>query len=238
MLDLMLCLFPFEEKLLNDAGLPTKWVGNPLVDELEEQRVSGGREENLIGLFPGSREREVASLFPVMIDSAKQLREKLPDLKFKAAAANEKLGRFMKGILEEAEAIDLIHIQEGGSLELMQKSQAGIVASGTATLEATYYQMPYCLIYKVAPLTYALAKVLVKIEDIGLANILAGRRVVPEFVQHEANPEHIVPFIESILTNPLHKEELVGKLKETAELLGQGGVHQSAARELIQLMNH
>jgi len=239
MLDLMLCLFPFEEKLLHDGGVPTKWVGHPLVDELEAERVEGDREKGLIGLFPGSREREVASLFPVMIESARQLNEQFPELKlkFKTAAASEKLSVFIKQLLNDAGVPDLVEVQEGGSLELMQRAEAGIVASGTATLEATYYHLPYCLIYKVAPLTYGLAKVLVKIKDIGLANILAGQRVVPEFVQSEATPAHIVPFIESILTNPLHKEELVGKLKQTATLLGKGGVHQNAAQELLKLLS-
>ncbi|WP_234047232.1 lipid-A-disaccharide synthase [Luteolibacter pohnpeiensis] len=232
-LDQMLCLFPFEQPILQDAGLLTTFVGHPLVDELEPLRSNGLlRDENLVGLFPGSRERELAGLFPLMIESAKQLREWRPDLKFEVPAASMKLGQQLDQLLAEAEAADLIKVTQGGAHELMQRAGCGVIASGTATLEAAYFGLPYCLVYKVAGLTYVLAKLLVKIRFIGIVNILADEEVVREFIQAEAEAEKVVPVLKNFLQDPTERHELQHRLLETAARLGDPGTHERAAREV------
>lgn len=230
-LDEVLCLFPFEPPIFQNAGLKSTFVGNPLVDELEEKRLpSAQRDERLVGLFPGSREREVARLFPMMIGTAKLLKSSDAALKFEVPAASAKLAEQIRGLMAEAGAADLITVTTGGSHSLMQRACCAVIASGTATLEAAYYGLPYCLVYRVAPLTYLLARVLVKIEHIGLVNILAGEGVVEELIQARAEPVAVARSLKEFLNSPAKREALQARLAETSAKLGGKGAHQRAAR--------
>ncbi|MEO5713969.1 MAG: lipid-A-disaccharide synthase [Luteolibacter sp.] len=231
LLDEVLCLFPFEPPIFEKAGLKAAFVGNPLVDELEAKRIPGvARDELLVGLFPGSREREVARLFPMMIESAKLLKSSKPGLKFEVPAASARLAGQIRELMVTAEAGDLISVTDGGSHSLMQRACCAVIASGTATLEAAYYGLPYSLVYRVAPLTYVAAKILVKIELIGLVNILAGEEVVEELVQGDATPQAVAESMESFLESPAKREALKKRLAETSVMLGGLGAHEKAAK--------
>ncbi len=231
LLDEMLCLFPFEEPIFRNAGLKTTFVGHPLVDELETERIPDVvRDEQLVGLFPGSREREVARLFPMMIESAKRLRAWRTGLTFEVPAASPKLATQIRGMLAGADAEDLITVNTGESHALMQRACCAVIASGTATLEAAYYGLPYCLVYRVASLTYVMARLLVKIEHIGLVNILAGREVVEEYVQAAAEPVAVSNALKAFLESPEKRATLQARLAETSAKLGDHGAHQRAAR--------
>lgn len=237
LLDEMLCLFPFEKPIFEQAGLKTEFVGHPLVDELEEKRIQGAvREEKLVGLFPGSREREVARLFPMMIEAAKQLKAWRSDLTFEVPAASQKLAVQIRGLLDESGAAGLVHVNTGESHALMQRACCAVIASGTATLEAAYYGLPYCLVYRVAPLTYAAAKVLVKIKLIGIVNILAGEEVVKELVQSDAEPAAVADQLRSFLESPEKRDALRAKLGETCAKLGGLGAHERAAKAVAAWM--
>ena len=229
LLDEMMCLFPFEEKIFSESGLKTTFVGHPLVDELEEQRIDVVRSNNIVGLFPGSREREVARLFPMMLGAVALLAKQNAGLQFEAPAAAPKLAVMMRRMLEENELSGLVKITDGGSHHLMQKARCGVIASGTATLEAAYYGLPYCLVYKVAWPTYLLGKILVKIEHIGLVNILAGRTVVKEFIQRQASPELVAAELHILLDSAEARLSMQQSLAETAALLGGTGAHERAA---------
>ena len=230
MLDEMLCLFPFEQRIFESAGLKTTFVGHPLVDELEEKRLPDSvRDEALVGLFPGSREREVARLLPMMIESAKLLRAWRGDLRFEVPAASGKLAAQIRQLLAEANAKEWITVTTGGSHALMQRACSAVIASGTATLEAACYGLPYCLVYRVAPLTYLLGKILVKIEHIGLVNILAGERVIEEFIQADAEALAVSRSLRGFLESPEKRNALQLRLAETAAKLGEPGTHERAA---------
>ena len=231
LLDEMLCLFPFEQPLFENAGLKTTFVGNPLVDELEEQRIPGvRRDEWLVGLLPGSREREVARMFPMMIEAAKILSVANSGLKFEVPAATDKLAIQIQDLLAVAEAGNLITVTTGRSHSLMQRACCAVIASGTATLEAAYYGLPYCLVYRMAPLTYLAAKVLVKIELIGLVNILAGEEVIEELIQGEAEPIPVARSLQAFIDSPAKREALQSRLAETTAKLGGEGAHERAAK--------
>ncbi len=231
LLDEMLCLFPFEKPILEAAGLKTTFVGNPLVDELEEKRLPGvKRDDLLVGLFPGSREREIARLFPMMVESAKRLKSWKPELKFEVPAASAKLAAQIHALMAEAGAAGLITVTTGGSHSLMQRACCAVIASGTATLEAAYYGLPYCLVYRLAPLSYMTAKVVVKIELIGLVNILAGEKVVDEFIQAKAEPVTVSAALREFLESPAKRSALQARLAETSGKLGGRGAHERAAR--------
>jgi lipid-A-disaccharide synthase len=230
LLDEVLCLFPFELPIFEKAGLKASFVRNPLVDELEEKRLPGvERDERLVGLFPGSREREVARLFPMMIGSAQRLIVSDPDLKFEVPAASGKLAGQIRQLIAEAGAADLVTVTDGGSHSLMQRAGCAVIASGTATLEAAYYGLPYCLVYRVAPLTYVLGKLLVKIRYLGLVNILAGEGVVEEFIQGRAVPEVVAPSLKAFLDSPEKRVALRVRLAEVTAQLGGRGAHECAA---------
>lgn len=231
LLDEVLCLFPFEPPIFENAGLKATFVGNPLVDELEEKRLANvHRDERLVGLFPGSREREIARLFPLMIGAAKRLNAWNGDLKFEVPAASAKLAGQIRDLLEAAAAGDLITVTTGGSHSLMQCACCAVIASGTATLEAAYYGLPYCLVYRLAPLSYGMAKLLVKIKHIGLVNILAGELVVEELIQSKAEPVAVARSLKGFLESPAKREALQACLAETSAKLGGKGAHQRAAR--------
>ncbi|MFT3991710.1 MAG: lipid-A-disaccharide synthase [Luteolibacter sp.] len=229
-LDEMLCLFPFEQPIFQNAGLKTTFVGHPIVDELEARRIPGlVREAGLVGLLPGSREREVARLFPMMVETAKLLHVRHLELKFEVPAASAKLGVQIRDILAAAGAENLVKVTDGGSHALMQRASSAVIASGTATLEAAYYGLPYCLVYRVAPLTYVLGRMLVKIKFIGIVNILAGEEVVKEFIQHAASPDAVAGEMERLLTSDVAREVLVAKQREAVATLGGEGAHEKAA---------
>lgn len=230
LLDEMLCLLPFEREIFQSAGLKTTFVGHPLVDELEAGRVAGiARDDTLVGLFPGSREREVARLFPTMIEAARKLSAWRGDLKFEVPAASPKLAGKIRGLLADAGMSEFIRVSDGGSHPLMQRACCAVIASGTATLEAAYYGLPYCLVYRVAPLTYALGKLLVKIKYIGLVNILAGEEVVRELIQGAATPNAVSESLRGFLESPETREMLRTRLAETTAKLGGEGAHHRAA---------
>jgi lipid-A-disaccharide synthase len=230
LLDEMLCLFPFEQPIFHNAGLKTTFVGHPLVDELEEKRITGVvRDEALVGLFPGSREREIARLFPMMIEAAKLLKSWRGDLTFEVPAASAKLAGQIRSLMAEARAGDLITVNTGESHSLMQRAACAVIASGTATLEAAYFGLPYCLVYRLAPLSYVMARMLVKIELIGLVNILAGEEVVEELIQGEAEAGAVASSLRAFLESPEKREALQARLAETAGKLGGPGAHERAA---------
>lgn len=232
MFDEVLCLLPFEPEIFRDTPLKATFVGHPLVDELEAERIDVSRESDLVALLPGSREREVAKLFPVMLDTAARLLESRPDLRFQVPAANERLRSEILAMAESRGLHRQLDLRLGGAHELMQRASCGLVASGTATLEAGYYGMPYCLLYKLAWPTYLIARAVVKIEHAGLVNILAGEEVVQEFIQSDADPCQLEPAIGDFLDRPELAAELSRTLVETTKKLGGPGAQARAAERV------
>lgn len=237
LLDQMICIFPFEKPIFEDAGLPTEFVGHPIVDELNELKIDTERDPKLVGLFPGSREREVARLFPTMIETARRLLAEHPSLRFQAPAASAKLANKMRELMAKAKVPeDTITITQGDSHALMQKAACGVIASGTATLEAAYYGLPYCLVYRIAWPTYFMGKMLVKIDYIGLVNILANKLVVEEFIQGDADPCNLQQALERFLADPEHTAKVQSELAETASKLGDPGCHHRAAKCIADVL--
>jgi len=236
-LDRMLCIFPFEQPIFQSAGLPTTFVGHPLVDQLAS-RLPVAREENLVGLFPGSREREIDSLFPLMLETARRMSSGHPERRFEAPAASPRLAERMRGHLQRA-GFSLggpVKITEGGSHDLMQRATCAVIASGTATLEAARLGLPYCLVYKVAWLTFLLAKMVLKVPHIGLVNILAGEEVVKEYLQGDAEPVRLQAALERFLNDREHREEIGARVLATAAKLGPPGGHQRAAEAVLEYL--
>ena len=230
LLDLMICIFPFEKSLYEKSGLRTEFGGHPMVDRLtplREQSAERGRDPELVALLPGSRAREVGKIFPILIGAAREMKEARPDLKFAAAAASERLADEMRALLAPA-GLDC-EIGVGNAYELMGRAGCGAVASGTASLEAAFLGLPYCLVYKVATPTYLAARLLMKVDFLGMANILGGREIVREFLQGEATPLAIADELLRLANSPQAREELAAELREVTDGLGAVGAHHRAA---------
>jgi len=239
LIDELLCLFPFEVPILEEGGVKATFVGHPLVDELEERRIPDVvREEGLVALLPGSRTREIERLFPIMLETAREMLATRAGIRFEAPAASPKLAKTMREMVEEAGLEASVQVTDGGSLALMQRAACGVIASGTATLEAAYFDLPYCLIYKVAWPTYVIGRQLVKLDHIGLVNILAGRGVVEEFIQADADAKLVAGELNRLLDDAAYRERLQATLTETASKLGGLGAHERAAVIVDRWLRH
>jgi lipid-A-disaccharide synthase len=232
-LDLMICIFPFEKEFYEKSGLPTVFGGHPMVDRVHTLHRDWKRETGLVGWFPGSRLNEVKRLFPVMLQASLAIRLQVPTARFAVSAANEQLAQTMR---EMADAAGLPEakgwIEVGTVYDLMQRCQTGAVASGTATLEAACFGLPYALVYQVNALTYVAAKLVVKIEKIGIVNILAKRDVVRELVQTELTGDTLGAEMVSLLTDHERRASLERDLAEVVAMLGEGGAYRRAAAEV------
>ena len=244
-LDLMICVFPFEAPMYEASGLHTVFTGHPLLEALAVQRGSLTREEGLLGLFPGSPEREVKRNFPAMIGAARILAEKNPALRFEAAAAGPARAAMMRRIAGDFP----ITVVEGGAHSLMQRATAGLVCSGTATLEAAFFGLPYALVYKTAWLTYEVGRRVVDVNALGIVNILnnylvnpptdprlpaaAAPHVVREFIQGDATPEALADEAWRLLSDAAVREDLAKKLAGIVSTLRADGAARRAAKALL-----
>lgn len=230
-IDLVLCIFPFEIDLYAASGLRAVFVGHPMIERLESQKIETHRDPNLIGLFPGSRAREVRKIFPVMIETTRGLLQLNPTLRFRVAAASEELALEMNEQLADRQAIE---INVGETATIMQRAFVGIVASGSATLEAAYFGMPFVLIYKVAWPTYVAARLVVNVDFLGMPNLLAGKEVVPEFIQHEARPGDIIKAVRLLMEDSPARDRMISDFDAIITNLGGSGASERAAQAILE----
>ena len=240
-LDLMLCIFPFEADLYNQSGLRTVFVGHPMIERLRARKIDIERDPNLVALFPGSRSREVRKIFPVLIEAAQKLRTRRPNLRFEVAAATDELAQEMEQMWYR-HRVDEIHglkaratmeIRTGEAATIMQHAGAGIVASGSATLEAAYFRLPFVLIYKVAWPTYLAARLVVSVKYLGMPNVLADKEVVPEFIQHRARGRAIANAVLRLIDEPSTREQMISEFNAIIAQLGKGGASDRAANAIV-----
>lgn len=238
LLDLMICIFPFERELYEASGLHTEFAGHPLVDQAKALRQSRTREKHLVGWFPGSRLHEVRRIFPVMLDAARAIRLAVPEARFAVSAANEQLAAEMRDLAEQRGMFEAKQwIETGTVYDLMQRAEVGAVASGTATLEAACFGLPYALVYQVNWLTYAVGKAVVRVRHLGIVNILAGREVVRELIQHDLTADNLAREIAGLLMDAERRQRLAGDLASMVAKLGAGGAYTRAARAVIDCLN-
>ncbi len=236
-LDLMICIFPFEKPMYEASGLRTEFAGHPMVDRIKTLQRPWQREPGLIGWFPGSREHEVRRLFPVMIAAARLIKERVPDARFAVSAASEVLAGTMREIADAAGAPEAKRwIETGTVYDLMQRAQVGAVASGTATLEAACFGLPYALVYRVSWLTYVIGKALVHVKHLGIMNILAGREIVPELIQHRCSPRRIADTLLAWLGSAEQRAAVQRDLAAAVEMLGEGGAYARAASYVLEAL--
>ena len=196
------------------------------------------RDENLVGLFPGSREREVKKIFPIMRKAAVELSHQDHDLRFVVSAASEPLGELIRANLYGKHATGKFSIVTGDARSVMARVNVGMVASGTATLEAALLQLPFVLIYRVAWLTYLAARLVVKVKYLGMPNVLANREIVPEFIQHKAEPRAIAAAVARLLADKTERGRMLADFANVAQKLGRGEASANAAEAIVTELRH
>lgn len=238
--DLPLVIFKFEEEYYLQRGIQAKFVGHPLVDEIhitmseaEFRRKHGFRSgKPIVALLPGSRKNEIKGLLPVMVQTAKRFSGD-HEVEWGIAKAGAINSSFYRELLPEAPKIRLV---EGDAYHLIHYAYAALVASGTATLETGYLKTPMVVLYRVSSLTYVIGKKLVKVPNIALANIVCGKRVVPELIQNRVTAENIEKELSSYFWDYDYHRKTQQELSAIKKALGNPGAAQRAAREITNFL--
>ncbi len=238
----MLVLFPFEEVLYRQAGVDVRFVGHPLVEALAEvparevcrERLGIPVDARVLGLLPGSRTAEMSRHLPLLLDAAGLVRAAVPNLTV-VLGLHEGVTR---ELVEPAIARSgvPIRILQGRTPEAMRAADFLLAVSGTVTLEAAVLGTPMLITYRLANLTYWLARLLVRVRWIGLPNIVADRTVVPELIQAAATPAALARTAVQYLESPERSTEMREALAEVRRRLGSPGAAERAARELLAVL--
>ena len=242
LVDHMAVVFPFEVPFYEQAGVPVTFVGHPLVDMVRPTMAKGEAKETFgidptrrtVGLFPGSRRGEIKRLFPVILETAKKLKGRFPELQFILPVASSLSRADLEPLLKES-GVELTLI-DGRVHDVIQVCDAIVTVSGTVTLEIALLGVPMVIIYRVAPLTYQIGKRFVRVDHIGICNIVAGERVVPELVQDDAEPARIAHEIGRMLTDDDYRQGVREKLLKTRDLLGESVGSGRIGRLAVDLM--
>lgn len=243
--DLMLTLFPFEADFYERHNIPVRFVGHPLADDIPLQTDKRAARSSLglptegrwVALLPGSRRNEVRQLGVAFLHTARWLLAECPDLRFVVPLANANLETiFTQQVAEMAPDLPLT-LLAGKSREAMAAADVVLMASGTATLEAMLLKRPMVMAYRLAELTYWLAKPLVRIAYFSLPNLLAQERLVPEFLQHQVIPEKLGAACLHWLENPAQVEALQNRFIELHHRLRLSASQQAATAVLSVLSN-
>lgn len=243
--DLMLTLFPFEADFYRQHGVPVCFVGHPLADliPLHPDKYAARRELQLepdaqyIAILPGSRRNEIKYLAETFIKTAYICWKKQPQLKFITSAINEQRHQDFMALCKKI-APDLpMHFFVGRSHEVMTAADCVLVTSGTATLEAMLFKRPMVVAYKMSGLTYQLARYLVKLKYISLPNLLANKCLVPEFIQHAAQPESLSAALLDYIDHPENMSALEADFLTIHQQLRRNA-SQTAATAIMELIKH
>ncbi len=229
----VLTILPFEKALYDEAGVPCTYVGHPLVDHIEGLSLSDEFvDELVIGVMPGSRAQEIRRILPEMLQVAEGIQNRHPE------------ARFVAPCVDEARAAQIRDIAGGFPLEIacgrmydvLHGARFCLVASGTATVETALFEVPMVVMYKASWGSYWLARLLIdkSINAIAMVNILAGRHIVPEFVQHEATPARMLPAALELIEDTPRRQETIAALRDIRAKL-HGGASEKAAREILEV---
>lgn len=239
--DQMIVLFSFEKKFYQKRGFAVEFVGHPLMDHIQvkqtkEQTLAalGWNANRLtIGILPGSREKEVDQILGPMLGAARKIYQEFSSVQFLILKApsisSTRIARFLP--LQDLPILVVDH-----SYDFLNACDVCLVASGTATLETAILGKPMVVIYRTSLLTWALAKMLIKIPYIGLVNVVAGKKVVAECIQFDANAKKIAEELRAIFTNEPRVAEIKSELRNVKESLGESGASRRAAQKISRFL--
>lgn len=191
-------------------------------------------ESLLIGLLPGSRDREIKSLLPPLVGAAEIINRDFPSCRFILPLASTIKRDLVQACIAGSEVP--LEVVEGRTFEVMKAADLLLVVSGTATLEGAIAGVPMVIIYRLSPFSYLIGRILVKVQYIGLANIVVGKKVVPELIQGEVTPQRIAHEAAKILRDPAKKKKIENEFELIQDKLGGMGASQRVARIALQMM--
>ena len=242
LVDKMLVVFPFEVDFYKKENVNVEYVGHPLLERINQykflsrdeffSKFSLDKEKEILLVMPGSRKQEVKKIFPGVIKAAHRL---AADFNLQVVVSRSK--NIDEKYFQQASGLEKFITIEDHNYELMKYSHFGIIKSGTSTLEAGFFTLPMIVVYKTSPLTYLIGKSLIKLDRIGMVNILLDEMVVPELIQNEANSENIFNTASKILSDDKTYEKMKYKLGNVKEKLGSDGASLKAARSILEIMN-
>lgn len=240
--DRVLVIFPFEAPIYRDGGVPVEFVGHPLVDLSLELPKVAAREmlchahgvdasAPMVALLPGSRANEVRRILPDMAAAAARIRQQVPAAQFIVARA----AHLDDALFDAARSLQPSAIVEGQTDAVLAAADVALTASGTATIQAALHDTPMVIVYRLSPLTYQLGRRLVRVNAIGMVNLIAGEEIVPELIQEAFTPEAVAREAVSMLTDPVRADTIRKGLALVRAKLGGGGASARAARAILRI---
>ena len=241
--DRVLVIFPFEEPIYREAGVPVQWVGHPLFDVSPPRRprevflrdLGLDPASPLVALLPGSRTNELKEILPSLAAGACRIRERLPAAQFVVARAphlKDELFAPLQPLTATGAAVRLL---EGQADDVLAAADVALVASGTVTVQAALHECPMVVVYRLSALTYRVGRPFVKVDTFAMANLVAGRRVVPELIQDAFTPEAVAAEALRVLTDAAHAARVRLELREVRGRLGEAGASRRAAAAVLEV---
>jgi len=239
----VLVIFPFEEQIYRDAGVPVEWVGHPLFDVaptpvprsafLDSLGMDPGRP--VLALLPGSRTNELQAILPGLVEAVKLIREQLPSVQFLLARAPHLRDALLAPVTERETRTSPITIVDGRADDVLAAADAAVVASGTATVQAAMHGCPMAVVYRLSPMTYRLGKPFVQVQTYAMPNLIAGRGVVNELIQDRFTPRAVASEVVRMLTDREYAARMRDDLHEVAAKLGTRGASGRAADAVLAI---
>lgn len=237
LVDHMMVVFPFEVEFYRQFGMDVEFVGHPLAERIGSTatrkaffaRYALDPERKLVGLFPGSRLQEIQRILPAMLEGALDL-QKRTGVQIAVSVAPNLPPRLVQKMLPLGASVVLI---EGSPYDLMKVADAGVVTSGTATLEAGWFGLPMVIVYKTSAITYWIGRALVRVSSIGLANIVAGSAVVPELLQGQVTGRRVSRVLERLTFDQAYASAMRTELGVLKERLGPPGASTRVAERIL-----
>ena len=253
LVDRMVVIFPFEEEFYRQQGVPVTFVGHPFMETLPDlprremllQEWGLDPERLTLALLPGSRGSEIERHLPIMLAAAKIIKEAIPEVQFLLPLASTTPRGLVEGMIGEVwgegasgrrPLPPLLKIITGQAYAALKAAHLAVVASGTVTVESALAGTPTVIIYRLAPLTFQVAKLLIRVEHIGMANLLAGEGLFPELIQDNFSAEALARELLRWIKEPQRLGDLRQGLARVVERLGPPGASERAARVALELI--
>lgn len=242
LVDKMIVVFPFEKEIYQNAGMDVEYVGHPLMEIISDYKFLEKEElyhnyqldssKDILLVMPGSRKQEVEKIFPESIKAAEKIADEF-NMQVIVSASQNIGERFLSNLTRKKN----YKVIKDHTYDLMKYSKFGIIKSGTSTLEAALFQLPMVIVYKTSGLTYFIGKKLIKVTNIGMANIILNEQVVPELIQHDVSHKMIYAKSKEILSNQEKYNSIKQSFVSIKETLGESGASKKAAKIIFDIMN-
>jgi len=238
-LDRLITIFPFENKHFEGTNLKTDFVGHPLVEETRMALAAAPADlpwtsKERVALLPGSRKHEIDRILPVLLETARLIKDRKPGASFIIAAPSDHTASYLQTKLSKSDSRLDVKILASRTREILRQARVAIVASGTATVETALMGCPMVIVYRVSLITYLIGRALIKIDNIGMVNIIADKTICPEFIQSDAKPGSIAKAVIPLMDDTVERNTMLDELQAVRCSLGEGNVEELATAAVCE----